>query len=134
MCIVSLPEWRYLQARRQQVLVHVHRGLHGLADWHVLHGDGRVRFGPVPERRHVLRPRVLVQLHLRARLQRVQLRDQRQRLRVVAVQERLDVHGPGCQVCLHVHTNLSTRSVHVEPFMHGDDTQSLSFTSQLYPL
>jgi hypothetical protein len=31
----------------------------------------------------------------------------------------------------HVQTNLSTWSVHVEPFLHGDDTQSLSFTSQL---
>jgi hypothetical protein len=31
----------------------------------------------------------------------------------------------------HVHSNLSTRSVHVELFMHGDDTQSSSFTSQL---
>jgi len=34
----------------------------------------------------------------------------------------------------HVHVNLSTKSVHVEPFMQGDDKQSLSFTSQLYPL
>jgi hypothetical protein len=35
------------------------------------------------------------------------------------------------QESLHVHVNLSTRSVHAEPFMHGDDTQSSSFTSQL---
>jgi hypothetical protein len=33
-----------------------------------------------------------------------------------------------------VHVNFATPSVHVEPFMHGDDTQSLSFTSQLKPL
>jgi hypothetical protein len=35
---------------------------------------------------------------------------------------------------LHVHVNFATPSVHVEPFMHGDDMQSLSSTSQLYPL
>jgi hypothetical protein len=28
----------------------------------------------------------------------------------------------------------ATPSVHVEPFMHGDDAQSSSFTSQLKPL
>jgi len=33
-----------------------------------------------------------------------------------------------------VHVNLSTKSVHVEPFLHGDDKQSSSFVSQLYPL
>jgi hypothetical protein len=31
----------------------------------------------------------------------------------------------------HVHENLFTWSVHVEPFWHGDDAHSSSFTSQL---
>jgi hypothetical protein len=31
----------------------------------------------------------------------------------------------------HVHVYLATPSVHVAPFLHGDDKQSLSLTSQL---
>jgi hypothetical protein len=32
---------------------------------------------------------------------------------------------------VHVQVNLATRSVQALPFMHGDDTQSSSFTWQL---
>jgi hypothetical protein len=33
----------------------------------------------------------------------------------------------------HVHSYAFTMSVHVLPFMHGDDSHSFGFTSQLYP-
>jgi hypothetical protein len=42
-----------------------------------------------------------------------------------------DSHNSPDHVSAHVHTYLSTPSVHVEPFMHGDDSQSSSSTSQL---
>jgi len=33
-----------------------------------------------------------------------------------------------------VHSKVATRSVHVEPFKHGDELHSLSFVTQLVPL
>jgi hypothetical protein len=42
-----------------------------------------------------------------------------------------DSHSSPDHVSIHVHTNLSTKSVHVEPFMHGDESQSSSSASQL---